>query len=305
MPGVKAAAHRWTDKALRAEVAKLDTEVAPYWDYRDELNEDSIVKILDEGLEGVDAASEELIDLNLEYLCEQKDREIDEHLESMRKRHPVSPAAEQRFRDIVEDSDKLCFSADLKGLTRRQTENFLVMLPEPYSDYQAYRGVQSTHQVEVFCKWFELLNVNPAHFQKWVTVDNNDRPSYDPAPVIFPNHPERDGHELVLLEQVHDIMNETTYGGQMVFLVNLTIADVIEHIEAFKSGPIVVKKGTWCFPYCTMNGAGPCAEMILQKDLTLPAGSFGLRLDSKLRYGVQSCYGFTGEPWKAGTITPT
>lgn len=304
MPGVKAPAHRWTDKALKAEVAKLGDTVEIYWGYRDELGTEDVVKILEQGQTGVDEVEHELISYNFDSLCESRGCEIDTHLACMRRHHSVSPAAEQRFRDLVKDSDKLLFDANLKDLTRRTTANFLVMLPEPHSDYQAYRGVESAHQVEVFCKWFELLNVNPAHFQTWVTADNENRPSYDKEPVIFPEHPERDGNEFVLLEQVHDIMNETNYGGQMVFMVNLTVWDLIEHIEAFKRGPIVVKKGTWCFPFCTMNGAGPCAEMILQKDLTLPAGSFELRLDSKLRYGVQSCYGFTGDVWKAGSIAP-
>jgi hypothetical protein len=44
--------------------------------------------------------------------------------------------------------------------------------------------------------------------------------------------------------------------------------------------------------------------MVLQKDLVLEAGSYELKLDAAMRYGVQSCYEFTGVPWKAGDITP-
>jgi hypothetical protein len=295
--------HRWTNKALQAEVDKLDDEVEIYWDYRDELGEDDIVLILDKGLEGVDEVEMELTHLNDENLNEARDREIDQQLEYMRKRHPVSESAEKRFREMVDESDKLQFSAALKDLARRTEADFVVILEEPEMDYQAYRGVQTTSQVADFCKLFELLNVNPEHFQKWVTADNDDRPSYDPDPVIFPSHPERDGHEFVTLEHVHDIMNETNYGGRLMFMVRLKVSDLIEEIDAFKAGPIKVHKGTYCFPYCTMNGAGPCAEMILQKDLILPAGSFTIRLDSKMHYGIQSCYGFTAEPWKAGHIT--
>jgi hypothetical protein len=295
--------HRWTKKALQAEVDKLDDEVELYWDYRDELGNDDIEKILDQGQEGADEVEMCLIELNWENLQDSRGRAIDEQLASMRKRHPVPTAAEERFRKMVEESDKLQSSADLKGLAGRTEADFVVILKEPELEYEAYRGVRSKYQVDDFCKMFELLNVNPSHFQKWVTADNDNLPSYAPDPVIFPDHPERDGHEYVPLDQVHDIMNETNYGGQLLFMVRMKVSDLLENIEAFKAGPIKVHTGTYCFPYCFGNGAGPCAEMILQKDLVLPAGSFSIALDASRRYGVQSCYGFTAQPWEAGHIT--
>lgn len=294
---------RWTKKALQAEVDKLDDEIEIYWDYRDELDNDSIEKILDQGRDGADEVEQELVDLNTDNLLDSRDRAIDEHLAFMRRRRPVPEAAEARFRELVGESDKLAFSANLKELARRTEADFVVIVKEPELDYQAYRGVQSKAQVDDFCRMFELLNVNPSHFQKWVEADNNNRPSYDPDPVIFPDHPERDGHEYVPLSQVHDIMNETNYGGQLLFMVRMKVSDLLDNIEAFKAGPIKVHVGTYCFPYCFGNGAGPCAEMILQKDLVLPAGSFSIGLDASRRYGVQSCYGFTAVPWKAGHIT--
>jgi hypothetical protein len=295
--------HRWTKKALQAEVDKLDDEVEIYWDYRDELSNDDIKKILDQGLEGADEVEMELTHLNMEYLDDARDRAIDEQLASMRKRHPVSDAAEARFRELVEQSDKLLSSADLKGLAGRTEADFVIVINEPELEYEAYRGVQSNSQVDDLCVMFKVLNVNPAHFQKWVTADNDNRPSYDPEPVVFPNHPERDGHEHVKLDEVHDVMNETNYGGQLLFMVRMKVSDLLKEIEAFKAGPIRVHAGTYCFPYCFANGAGPCAEMILQKDLDLAAGSFTIYLDAARRYGVQSCYGFTAKPWKAGNIT--
>ncbi len=296
--------HRWTKANLQAQVDKLDDEVEIYWDYRDELGKDDIAKIVNEGLEGLDEVEMSLRDLNAHELFRLRDEAVEAAVERAKKISPMSDRIEKQFRQMIEDSDKLLESVDIKGLARHTTAYFTISVNDIELSYQAYRGVESAEQVREFCKMFDLLGVNPGHFQKWVTADNENRPSYDPEPVVFPDHPERDGGELVTVESVHDIMNETNYGGTLLFLLELKVSDLIENLEAFTKGPITVHKGTWCFPYCFMNGAGPCAEMILQKDLVLPAGSFTLHLDSHCHYGVQSCYGFTEVPWRAGNITP-
>lgn len=61
---------RWTKKALQAEVDKLDDEIEIYWDYRDELDNDSIEKILDQGRDGADEVEQELVDLNTDNLLD-------------------------------------------------------------------------------------------------------------------------------------------------------------------------------------------------------------------------------------------
>ncbi len=295
---------RWTKKLMQEEVDKLDAEIEIYWDYRDELGSDAIAKIVNKGEEGLDEVIQELTDHNCDYHFQQKNDAIETALESMRKVAPVSEAAEQRFKDLVDESDKLLMDVNIKDLARRSRAYFVVIVNDTETCYQAYRGVESKGQVDELCKIFDLLNLNPSRFQKWVTADNEARPSYDPEPVIFPDKPERDGHEFVTVEDMDSVMNETPYGGQFLFMVELCVGDIIKDAEGYTKGPLRVHKGTWGFPYCFMNGAGPCAEVKLTQDLVLPAGSYTLRLDADLRHGVQSCYGFTAEPWRAGNVTP-
>ncbi len=293
--------HRWTIKQLGAVIDELDDEVKIYWDYRDELDGGSIEKIIDQGLEGVDEVEQELIDINLELLSRSREQAIEEALSSMKLIAPVSKAAEKRLREMVDDSDKLRFSANLKGLAGRSEVECVVIMNSPeYFDYASHYGIRCMDQVEQLCQILDLLNVNPAHMQRWVLEDYED-PARTPT---FPSRPERDGQEFVDIGELHTVMNEINHGGQLTFLVSMRLSDLLEDVESIKKGPIRVKAGTWCFPYCFGLGSGPCAEMILTRDLILEAGSYDFRLDSALHHGVQSCYGFTSIPWRAGSITP-
>lgn len=296
---------KWSDEALQAEVAKLDDTVELYWHYDSELSDKDVATIFEKGLEGVDEVSMGLQDLNWEEFERLKEVAIDEHLATMRLVQKVRRSDERRFREMVDDRDKLLADVNLKQLAHLTgAARCVVIVKEPEISFQAWRGVESKGQVDELCALCTLLNVNPHKLQAFVTCDNDHRPSYDPEPAIFPDHPEREGHEYVTIDSVAATLNETSYGGQLVFMLKLPISDLIEDPDAYTKGALTIRKGTLGLIYCFMNGAGSCEDMELLRDLTLPVGSFELKLDSALRHGLQSCYGFTDKPWKQGSIEP-
>lgn len=297
--------YNWTNQDLAAEVAKLDDTVELYWDYRDELSREDVAKIAENGWEGVDEVRDELESRNMEEIWRLQEAAIERALESMRKRGEVSCKTERRFRAQIEESDKLLTDGNLKGLARgNRGGRFTVMLHEPEISFQAWRGVQSKGQVDELCALCAILNVNPVHLQPLVVADNDNRPSYDPEPVVFPDHPERDGNEYVNLKDFLSEINEVSYGGHLVFMFALDVADLVENPDAYRNGPLKICKGTLGLIYEYCNGAGSTAEMPLVKDLILPAGSYDFRYDDGRRWGLQACYAFTAEPWRQGSVEP-
>ena len=295
--------HRWTRKAIQAEVDKLDDEIQIYWDRNDELSKGDITRILENGLEGLDEVAEELTGMSRDYFWEREKEAIDAALDAMEDISPVSEKTKAAFLEMVIDSNKLLHNTDIKGLARNTGgAYFVVIVNEPEILFQAWRGVQSKGQVDELCELCTLLNVNPAPLQELVTCDNDNRPSYDPEPAVFPDHPERDGQEYVSLASLKSVLNETMYGGQLVFMLKMDVRDLIDNPDAYRSGPLTVKAGTLGVMYEYCNGAGSCDDMELLKDLTLPAGSFSFELDASRKWGLQSCYGFTDAPWKQGSV---
>lgn len=299
---MKSQPYRWTAKRLQAEVDSLDDTVELFWDYRDSLDQESATLIINEGEEGLSRVEDRLRERNWDTLLDMRTQEIKEKLIAMRRKHPVSAAAEARFMDMTTNSDKLMPDVNLERLMKNTELDFIVILNDPTLEATGF-GITSMSVVRDLCEVFALLNINPAPFQVLVTADNDNRPSYDPEPVVFPAHPERDGHEYTDPRSMMEVLQETTYGGRLTFLFRSSLDYIAADIEAFKKGPIKVKKGTEFFPYDFFNGAGPGASCVLTKDLVLPEGSYVLEVDAARRYGVQSCYGFTSEVWSSGHIT--
>ena len=296
---------KWSDEALRAEIDKLDDIVELYWGHNDEMSDKDVETILEAGIAGLDDVEMRLQDLNWEELDRMKDAAVSERLVAMRLTARVRRSDEKRFRDMVDESAKLLADVNLKGLARNSLDVCcVVVVNEPDISFQAYRGVESKSQVDEICELCSLLNVNPKSLQDFVTCDNDNRPTYDPEPAIFPDHPEREGHEFVSIKSVRDTLQETSYGGQLVFMLKLPLADLIEDPEGYTKKSLKIRKGTLGLIYAFWNGAGSCEDMELLKDLILPHGTFSLELDSSRRYGLQDCYGFTDAPWKRGSVEP-
>ena len=296
---------KWSDEALQAEIAKLADTVELFWHYDNKLSSEDVATILDKGLEGFDEVEMELQDRNWEDFDRMKQEAIDERLAAMRLVQKVRRSDEKRFRELVDESDKLLSDVDLQQLARNTgAVRCVVSVNEPWISFQAWRGVESKGQVDELCALCDLLKVNPKKLQALVTCDNDNRPTCDPEPAIFPDRPEREGHEYVTLDAVAAALHETSYGGQLVFMLKLPLTDLIANPDAYAKSALKIHKGTLGLIYCFMNGAGSCENMELLKDLTLPFGSFSLRLDATLRHGLQSCYEFTDAPWQRGSIMP-
>jgi hypothetical protein len=294
---------RWSNKALKAEVEKLDDTIELYWHYNDEFCTNDVATIFEKGLEGLDEISMAIQDMNWEEFDRMKEEAIERRLDAMRLFDKVSDKTEKRFRAMVEDSEKLLTDCNLRQLARNTgAVRCVVIVNEPQISFQAWRGVESKHQVDELCELCTILNVNPKKLQSFVTCDNDNRPSYDPEPAIFPDHPEREGHEYVTIESVVATLNETSYGGQLVFMFELPLVGLIENPDGYTKGDIRIKKGTLGLIFEYMNGAGSCEDMELLKDLELKAGTFSLELDAGRKWGLQACYGFTDQPWKQGSV---
>lgn len=290
-----------TEEQWQQLVAKLPETVKLYWDQRDELSTEDLAKLCD-AEEGAYEVESNLRDLNLEAEWQLQKEAIDEALRDMDLDEIDASDVWQRLQEEEKLGPKLGFDVNLKDLARNTRGVNLTVVCKQELNFEAWQGVCSTAQVKELCAYCELLNINPRYLQAYVVADNDKRPSYDPEPVIFPDFPEREGHEKMLPKDFAEMLDNMCYAGTLVFLFRLDGLELMDTIAGLKQGPLRIHRGTVCVFYDFYNGAGS-TEGLLTQDLVLEPGSYEISFDAGRRYGLQSCYGFTTQVWKAGHVT--
>ena len=289
----------WTNRDLDREVARLD-DARIYWNYNDELDSDSIAKMVEHGPDAVDEVSMELLDLNWEGLSELREGIVDAHLDEMRRCHGrVSESTERRFRRRCEAAGRPFEDADLAGLARnhrglRFTATFLN--ESEGTSFEAWRGIRYADVAKELTEFCDLLNINPSRMSPLMDEDMELAP--------LPDIPERDGEEYVGVTEWLDELNNVSYGGGLTFMFTIDLADFLANPDGYRKGPLRLAKGTPCLIFDSCNGSGSQAEAYLRKPLDLAAGSYRLDYDDARRHSMQSVYGFTAAAWKAGSVTP-
>lgn len=255
-----------------------------YIDYRDELSDEQVSKILE--------GKEDDVRWDIEENC---------------------------FHDEVPDYywDDLCKEI---GITKEQLELWQEsdksFWPSWYLDDHGWRQLINNTTVNITvimwqCDWnfrnwaygvpvrysyvketLKTLGINPKDFRdQFSAMEGKGK-----LKGLFPDMPNR--KPVVELKDLFDNMC-VLYDGVMTFCFG-NLSEVME-VVASNSKEVVIRKGTNLVMYEYGEGAG-ITEAELKVDLTVSRKDIEFRNDKDFRYGVQACYGFTQSYWNDGGI---
>lgn len=254
-----------------------------YVDYRDELTNDQVDKVLegksDEVIDGIELDYYDYDNEHLSYYWEQciketgcSQEDIDEWL-SFEGYYPSTSLIESDWKKLVRGTTTYItatlwdYNFNLSGLA--------------YNQPVEYRDVRDT---------LKLLGVNPSIFRDLVLEHGYHTKGW------FPNMEDR--KPAIDIKTMWDNII-TFYDG----VVNFLLGDLEQVSEAVSSDSkyLIFKKGTPVIMYEFMNGAG-IAEFTLLEDVKIKRKEVIFKNDLENRYGIQSCYGFVRSHWNEGSV---
>lgn len=260
-----------------------------YIDYRDELGEEDVQRILEGNADDVRweieerCFSDEVPDYYWEDLCEE-----------------VGITEEQL--ELFKESEDMFWPSwylDDDGwnrLVRNTSVNIVGIMWDCNWDFYdwAYGGPVYYRDVKETLK---VLGVNPKEFLDKVrggslTMGEGKLKGW------FPDMPDR-----VPAVNVEDLFNNmiVLYNGVMHFCLG-DLSEVLDVVSS-DSKYVTIRKGTNVVMYDRMNGAG-ITDVPLTRDITIRRKDIDFRNDSDRSngYGIQACYGFTQSYWNEGSI---
>jgi len=106
------------------------------------------------------------------------------------------------------------------------------------------------------------------------------------------------------LESVYEeILNCTSHMNALVFLVEMSLKDIIDFHSQKNIKNIEISKETKTGLYDCWNGAGSLLEIVLEKDIAIPKKYISTCWPDKMRgYGIADIYGVNEEFWQKGGI---
>jgi len=266
-----------------------------YWDYRDELSEDQIIKIMenrncDDLYESIwENSSDHIYDIEMEYIKDKMswyDDEIEEEFDT------EDPG--DYYEEIIEEFDlRSCVGVDynIKSLFG----NIPVRIPV-YSNYDCMNSHWLTSQEgygyedHYFGAFVDALNLNPTKVEK-VLIEAEVNVCGE-----WPNLKDRNGKEYVSYEGLMQELENSCGGANL--LVFLGMLDLYKWITT-ETTEITIPKGNNCGLFDNFSGSGSVLEMKLIRDMTIDLNKhgeteydhFGMRFDKAgAGYGVLQVY---------------
>lgn len=150
----------------------------------------------------------------------------------------------------------------------------------------------------------DFFNINPLVMQ--MLIDNSvDKWMLDGDAEVWPDMPERNGHELVDPKRLLDSWYNMPYSGCYVAMLGgyLDLLDISNAIESGKENGndiwITLVPGTLLITHSYWNGSGGL-EFELKKELRIKIVKDGqLCRDGAFSYGVDDVHGMTSEAWES------
>lgn len=321
------------DKALN-HFDNEENYISWYWDYRDELTEEQIKKILEEP-DGYTDVEEEILEWNQDYIWELEHEALKEYLkdneeevmQEIQNWIDANPGKLiRRVHDKTELSDILrelssnlrhndiypYVNFEIDSLLHRQNVNVII---STYSDYDCINShffeTGGTGQYEFeenyFTDMVKVLKLNPKKVGETMGYERE----------TLEQIPERDDSErLVSYEDFKQEMeNNSTPAGLLVFIGTLDLGDLITtYKKELFSGEgkalkdlikkVIIPKGNTCGIYSSFSGGGSLIEMELIRDFEIDLSKtdeyphFGLSFDnSRSSYSINGIYGPTQAFW--------
>lgn len=256
-----------------------------YVDYRDELSQEQVDKILEGKIDEVRWAIEEnSYDDDLSYYWEECKEETGCTLEDIE-----DWLANDGFGPSVYLSDR-----DWSRLLRNTTVNIVGIVWDAEWNFNNWAYGQPIEYRDVK-ESLKILGIDPYEFRQLrsggsMTSGEGNFKGY------FPKMPNRE--PKVNIEDLYNNMC-VLYDGYMHFCLG-DLEEVAEVLSS-KSKYITFKKGTNVVFYDRMNGAG-ITEVQLTGDVKIARKKVEFRNDTNNTYGVQACYGFVQSYWTEGSV---
>lgn len=298
-----------SDELLHRIKEKLKSMPDPtyYWDYRDELFDEQIAKILTEkdGINEVesdiweqcvdnmyDIEQAHIIDC-LEWFKSELEEELDEEDIDIEK---IAGELREELLDYVS------IDMDFKQLlSNTGSVNCRVQLYSNYdcinSNWYVTSGGGYTYEESYFGDMVNALNLNPAKVKK--AFEERDIPCVGK----WPNKKHRDGKEYVDYKALAIEMENNTCTGLFTILCKVDLNDILEH--GGLPTKFIVPKGNGCGIFSDFQGGGSMLETPLLCDMEIDTTKGKTKYDCfklipDLRgtgngYTVDEVYGTTSE----------
>lgn len=108
---------------------------------------------------------------------------------------------------------------------------------------------------------------------------------------------------------VREIENASQlYANELVFLTSMTFEELLEYRQKLveneikSTDKISIDKTTMCGFYNSWNGSGSCLEIQLDKDFQIELKNVEISIDGSYRYDVNGTYGLIDECWQQGGV---
>lgn len=252
---------------------KLKTMRTPeiYWDYRDQLSDEQIGKIIStpEGLNNVENEIFEnnldhTYDLEMEHLVDALGYFKAELAKELNEEDVDLKEVAQELRD--EFLDYLSVDTNIRGLiSNSRSANCRIMM---YSNYDCinsnwfvtsgggYRYIQT-----YFGAIVDLLNLNPAKIKAAFMEAGI------PIAGSFPNKKNRDGKEYVKYDQFAREMENNSCTGLFTIVCQVDLSDVLKHGGMPKK--FIIPKGNTCGIFSSWEGGGSMIDCELIRDMEI------------------------------------
>lgn len=274
------------DDADRIAAYVEDHPIEIYIDYRDELSDEQVSKIID------GEATEVICQIEDDASMYSTSEELDYYWDEVAEELEISREDVDKW---VESDDSFfpgywLTERDFERLMSNTTTNISAIMWDVDWNFNnwAYGGPVTYSDVK---EALRVLGVNPIEFKK--LKDENSPQEFRG---YFPNIPDREP-----AVDVASLLDEmiVLYDGVLNFCLG-DLAEVKEVVES-DSKDITFRKGTNVVMYHYGGGAG-IVELPLIRDVTVPRKAVEFANDKSNRYGIQACYGFDQNFWEQGGV---
>jgi len=294
--------------AMKKEIISYLEKNPPemYWDRNSDLSNEQVEKIISSE-DGIHEVSNELYDMNIDYIFDQEEEAIKELIG----RFKLADTDDENYDEdelVKELKDEfqeyIHVDMNIEQLIRN-THRPKITLNTDYSlDENEFNRIEYSN-VEMI---LDLFNINPKTFGELLRSGHgfteSGKAGYANKDISsFPDMPERNGKEKVKpADLVEDIANTNYSGGQLVFLMHLDLNGFIKNRKEIMENGFILKSGTSGHFHNYANGSGgvgfdTISDIIFKKSEI----HYKFQEDESISYGVQNTYGLVGDAWN-GTI---
>ena len=296
-----------SDDLLQKIKDRLNTMENPkvYWDYRDQLSEEQVGKIIS-GPEGLNDVENEIFDYNMDCSYELEQSHIIACLGYFKSELEEELGEDVDLKEIAQELrdellDFISVDMGIKGLIRNSNNpNARVTLYSNYdcinSNWYVTSGGGYTYEESYFGAMLDFLNLNPAKVKKVFT----ERGILCSGK--FPSKKTREGKEYVDYTKFAIEMENNSCTGNLSIVCKIDLSDVLRHGSMPKK--FTIPKGNGVGMYSDFQGGGSMFDCELIRDMEIDTEKRGdteydrvdLIPDTKEHgYTMKDTYGVTND----------